>query len=256
MNERADDVLVYERPSVEQLGAAAVFAIAAVTVLILLFTGGATAVVWLPVGVAVVSGAVALTVSSINVETSGGQIVVHRIGEDQSMRWVEVSSYYLPRRSARVVLRATTGPWGVLTLANGDDPRLTMRLVSADGARVDVPMRMRPTGGGPALGKLVQERIVKRIYSPIRVAFDRGDVIEFGPVSLSTKSGLVFKGIRVAPSELRAYSLLVRRGRLVLGSGRLRRGDPSVRWDRVPNVDIFLSLFYELKKTVPTPSWA
>jgi hypothetical protein len=222
VNERADDVLVYERPSVEQLGAAAVFAIAAVTVLILLFTGGATAV----------------------------------IGEDQSMRWVEVSSYYLPRRSARVVLRATTGPWGVLTLANGDDPRLTMRLVSADGARVDVPMRMRPTGGGPALGKLVQERIVKRIYSPIRVAFDRGDVIEFGPVSLSTKSGLVFKGIRVAPSELRAYSLLVHRGRLVLGSGRLRRGDPSVRWDRVPNVDIFLSLFYELKKTVPTPSWA
>ncbi len=255
VNERVDEP-VYERSSIEQLSVSAVFAVAAVAVLALLFTGGATPIVWLPVGVAVVSGAAALAVSSLNVETSGGRIVVHRIGEDQSMRWDEVSAYYLPRRSARVLLTSTTGPWGSLTLVNGGDPKLSMRLRSADGGRVDVPKRMRPTGGGLPLGRLVQLRIVNRIYSPIRKAFDDGKMVEFGPVSLSIRDGLVFKGIRVPPSELRTSSLLVRRGRLVLAKGKLQRGDPSIRWNRVPNVDIFLSLFYELKKTVPMASWA
>ncbi len=256
MNERVDDELSYERSSVEQLGASAVFAIAAVAVLAFLFTGGATPIVWLPVGVAVVSGTAALIVSSLNVDTSGGQIVVHRIGEDQAMRWAEVSAYYLPKRTARVVLRATTGPWGVLTLVDGANPRLSMRLVSTDGGRVDVPKKMHASGGGPPLGTFVQQRVVKRVYSSIRTKFDDGKMVEFGPVSLSKQDGLVFKGVRVPPSELRTYSLLVRRGRLVLAKGKLQRGDPSVRWDKVPNVDIFLSLFYELKKTVPMASWA
>jgi hypothetical protein len=42
----------------------------------------------------------------------------------------------------------------------------------------------------------------------------------------------------------------------VLAKGKLQRGDPSVRWDRIPNVDIFLTLFYNLKNVVPPSSWA
>ena len=38
----------------------------------------------------------------------------------------------------------------------------------------------------------------------------------------------------------------VRRGKLVLSRARQQRGATKVRWSRVPDVDIFLSLFYEL----------
>jgi hypothetical protein len=257
VNERVEGDLIYKRSPVEQVSASAVFAVAAVAVLALLFTGGGTPIVWLPVVVAVVSGAEALVVSSLNVGTGGGQIVVHRIGEDQAMRWSEVSAYYLPRRMARVMLKVTTGPWGVLTLVNGADPKLSMRLVSTDGKRVDVPKRMRANGNGALLGKLVQQRVVGQIYEPIRTAFDNGETVEFGRVSLSVQTGLVFKKTHVPPNELRTYSLLVRRGKLVLARGKKpQRGDPKIRWSRVPDVDIFLSLFYELKRRAPLGSWA
>jgi hypothetical protein len=256
VDEHVGGELVFERSSGEQLGVAAVFAVAAVAVLALLFMGGGTQVVWLPVGIAVASGAAALAVSSLTVETSREQIVIHRLGEDQSMLWAEVSAYYLPKRTSRLVLTTTTGPWGMLTLVNGDDPRLSMRLVSAGGGRVNVPKRMRSGTDGAPLGKLVQKRVVTRIYPPIRTAFDEGKTVEFGPVSLSQQNGLVFKSTRVAPSELGRYSLLLHRGRVVLAQSRRRRGDPSVRWDRIPNVDVFLTLFYNLKNVVPTSSWA
>jgi len=201
-----------------------------------------------------VSGVAALVVAEAGVDIDGATISTHRLGDDQSLPWVDVVSYYLPMKSARLGMKAAPGPFGVVL--NGNGSRLPMRLAAADERFVIIPSDMPAREDEPSLAEVVQQRVMEQIYPPIRRAFDAGDVVTFGPVSLSRTTGLVFGGIRVPPSELGGYSLHVISGRLTLTRGTHERGDPSIKWDRFPNVDIFLALFYELKKTVPLPSWA
>jgi hypothetical protein len=97
------------------------------------------------------------------------------------------------------------------------------------------------------LDTLVRERVVGQLSPDLRTAFQAGARVEFGPVSLSRLEGMTFKKKHIPVAELGDYSLVQRKGRLVLSRGKALGVDPAVRWDRVPNIDIFIALFAEMK---------
>jgi hypothetical protein len=92
---------------------------------------------------------------------------------------------------------------------------------------------------------------VGQLSPDLRTVFEAGARVEFGPVSLSRLEGMTFTRRRIPLGELGSYSLVQRKGRLVLSRGKALGVDPAVRSDRIPNIDILQTLFAELKQSYP-----
>jgi hypothetical protein len=246
--------MVYRRARLSRAGFAFVPVVLLGGALVLWDTGMPLVLVWLEVGFAVVLEVAAFAVNRVSVSVDDRRILVRHVFSSQAMEWRSVDAYYLASAKAGTM---TISPMGTMTLADANTLRLVMVLVSSDGTRMGVLGGLHPVDPGcPPLAQLVREKAVQAIYPGLREAFDAGAPVTFGPVSVSLQSGVTFLKKRISPSEMAGCSLILRRGLLVLTQGKPDHDDPSVRWDRVPNVDIFLQLFYELKKTVPVSSWA
>jgi len=249
--------MVYRRARSSRVG----FALAPVVVLtgaLALWTAHMPIVlVWLEVALAALLEVVAFAVNRVSVFVDERRIVVRRVFFSQSMDWESVAAYYLPNASAKVGVMTISPMTGTISMPRGRTMGLALVLKAADGTRMGVLGGLHPVeAGGAPLASLLREKVMQRIYPSLRSAFMSGEVVEFGSLSVSRRNGVRFRKERISPSELRNYSLILRRDLLVLAQGDSGRDDPAIRWDRVPNVDIFVNLFYELKKTVPTPSWA
>jgi hypothetical protein len=249
--------LVYRRARLGRAG----FALAPVVALIaagtLWMAGQSIVLVWFEVAMAAVLEAVAFALNRLSVVVDDRRIVVNRIFFSQAVEWQSVAAYYLPNASTKGGVMTISPITGTISLPHSRTLGIALVLEASDGTRMSVLGGLHPVDGDdPPLASLLREKVMQHIYPGLRSAFEAGEPITFGPLSLSRRNGLRFRKERISPSELRNYSLILRRDLLVLTQGDPERGDPTIRWDRVPNVDIFLNLFYELKKTVPTPSWA
>ncbi|MFZ0492640.1 MAG: DUF6585 family protein [Acidimicrobiia bacterium] len=249
--------LVYRRARKGRFAFAMAPVIVLIAALVLWVAGESIVLVWFEVAMAAVLEAVAFALNRLSVVVDDRRIVVNRVFFSQSMEWESVTAYYLPSASTKGGVMTISPMTGTVSLPHGSALGLALVLRASDGARMCVLGGLHPVdAGGPPLTSLLREKVMQRIYPSLHSAFEAGEPVKFGPLSVSRRNGLRFRKERISPSELRNYSLILRKDLLVLTQGDPERGNPAIRWDRVPNVDIFLSLFYELKKNVPTPSWA
>ncbi|HAX81537.1 MAG TPA: hypothetical protein DCY40_03080 [Actinobacteria bacterium] len=247
--------LVYRHSRLDRAGSIVALVVLALGTVALFVVGLPVPLVGIAGGVAALLGAFAVVVNRRGVEVDEHQLVVHRVLSSQSIEWSDIAAYYHPRGTTRLGLASIIAALGGLLLVlRGNTSRFSLILESKSGKRVGVLDNVHPqTPGSPPLDTLVRERVVGQLSPDLRTVFGAGARVEFGPVSLSRLEGMIFKRKRIPLAELGDYSLVQRKGRLVLSRGKALGVDPAVRWDRVPNIDILLTLFAELKQAAPTP---
>ena len=247
--------LVYRHSRFDRTGSVVASVVLVLVTVALLILGLPVPLVIIVGGVVVLLGVFAVVVNRRGVEVDAEQLVVHGVLSSESIEWSDIAAYYYPRATTRLGLSSIVAVLGGrLLVLRGNTSRFSLILESKTGRRVGVLDKVHPeTQGAPPLDTLVRDRVVGLLSPDLRTVFEAGGLAEFGPVSLSRLEGMTFKRKHIPLAELGSYSLVLRKGRLVLSRGKPMGVDPALRWDRVPNVDILLTLFAELKQSYP--SW-
>jgi hypothetical protein len=113
-------------------------------------------------------------------------------------------------------------------------PRVTIELLSQSGRKVRLPAVL---AGAEQLVGSIKARTYPRLLEENREAFNAGQPLEFGPLSLS-REGLRYGRRTLAWSEVASVTL--ERGRLEVRPRRGRRWRIPVR--RIPNAEVCLQL--------------
>ncbi len=186
----------------------------------------------------------ALVVNRLAVVLDPSGITVRRGFWTRSAQWQDIEGMYLPRVDRRHLVGAVAAVGGIPTFVGGNISGFTLSLRTRAGRWIRVLKELESNDvSAPPLAEEVRNRVITHVFPPLEEQYDLGLPVSFGKVSIRRYGELVF-GRRTIPFEdLPNYQLIAEKGRLVLSSGKRGRFDASIRWDRIPNLDLLGSLF-------------
>jgi hypothetical protein len=174
-------------------------------------------------------GAIALWRSQGVTATVGPRtLTIQRGGALTTIPWEQIEEIY-----------TSAVRYGLFAATQGGRARLTLRL--ADGPRIRFSDAMQDL---PQLGDAIKGRVYPRLLEKKLDAFNRGEAISFGPLSLAP-TGFKLRSTQLGWDKLESAAL--REGYLeVVPKTSEHRRRFRVPASKVPNVDLSLQLIQEL----------
>ncbi len=204
--------------------------------------------IWITVGVVLLYGALFLAFEETVVTTSQQGIRRDSIFGSTAIAWNEISeTRYLV---SPVRPRIAIGMFGILITMLRRRPRVRLRLTifSNEGKRIKINSSVHQAR--EAIG-IVLGQTVPRMVDDATARIQRGETVNFGPISLSL-SGIAWKSqFPVAISEISRAEIVGRQLRIKTSQGW--RSFIRVRTDRVPNVLVMLDILESIAPRLKPP---